>query len=231
MGNFDPVYRKLLESMGFAYPLGEHQWGGYYIEFSGEVKGFNRICLYESENAPGNTFFLPDNTFSFPDNTFSLVVVSGDTCKQARELFQHFSYEKAIALEKKGWTLENHFHLAWQRKNILRTKGDKTLSLCEYIDYWRHELSQGNIRKYEKKEFSLLKKRLSEAKIMNNYDIEYFDSFFRTHKYQSAITCPGLINWISYPKERLNEKTEILSAELREKTMSLIEIYNQNVLQ
>jgi hypothetical protein len=230
MGNFDPVYRKLLESMGVDYPLGEHQWGGYYIDFSGEVKGFNRICLYESENAPGNTFFSPNNTFSFPENTFSLVVVSGDTCKQARELYQHFSYEKAVALGKKGWTLENHFHLAWQRKNIIRTKGDKELSLSEYIGYWRRQLNQGNIRQYKKVEFDLLKKMLREAKIMNEDDIVAFDKFFREHKYQSAITCPGIVNWISFPKERLNEKTETLSAELREKTTSLIEIYNQNAI-
>jgi hypothetical protein len=52
MGNFNPVYRKLLECMGFDYPLGEHQTDGYYIEYSGKVKRFNRICLLEYENAP-----------------------------------------------------------------------------------------------------------------------------------------------------------------------------------
>jgi len=213
MGNFNPVFKKLLKNMGFDFPIGEHQTGGYYIECSGKVKGFNRICLLEYENAP--------------QNTFSLAVFSGDTCAQARELFQHFSYEKAVALEQKGWTVEKHFHLAWQRKIIFRAKGDKALSIDEYIDYWRRELSQGNIRQYKKEEFSLLKKRLRDAKIMNDNDIEYFDEFFRTHNYQSAITCPGIVNWVCYSKEKLNEQTEI-SEELREKAISLIEIYKQN---
>jgi len=65
---------------------------------------------------------------------------------------------------------------------------------------------------------------------MNEDDIKDFDDFFRAYKYQSAITCPGITNWISYSKEKLNEKIEILTAELREKTMSLIEIYNQNIV-
>ena len=199
--------------MGVGYSLGEHQNGGTYIEYPGN--GFNRICLYEYENAP--------------QNTFSLVIHSGDTCKQARELYQHFSYAKAVDLEKKGWTVGSHFHLAWQNKNILFTKGDKAMTLSEYIDYWRRELSQGNIRKYNKEEFGLLQRRMREAKVMNEDDIATFDEFFRTHKYQSAITCPGIVNWISYSKERLNEEIEILSAELREKTMSLVEIYNQNI--
>jgi len=214
MRNSNAAYKKLLASMRVGYSFGEHQKGGTYIEYSGN--GFNRICLYEYENAP--------------QNTFSLVIHSGDTCSQARELFQHFTYAKAVDLEKNGWTVRSHFHLAWQRKNILFTKGDKSLSLREYIDYWRGELSQGNIRQYNKEEFSLLQKKMREAKVMDEYDIAAFNEFFRTHKYQSAITCPGIVNWISYSKERLNEETESLAEELREKTMSLIEIYNQNIV-
>jgi hypothetical protein len=210
MGNDDPIYKKLLENMGFDYPIGVHHPGGFYIEFPG--KGFNRICLLEYENDP--------------QKKISLVVFAGDTCNQAKELFRHFSYTKVLDLEKQGWTIQNHFHFAWQRKIILRTKGDKELSHSEYIEYWRRELSKGNIRQYKKEEFGLLKARLREAKVMNEDDITAFDEFFRKNKYQSAITCPGIINRINFPKEKLNEKIEILSAELREKTMSLIKIYD-----
>jgi len=96
MGNSNPEYKKLLESMGFDYPLGEHQLGGSYIEYPGN--GFNRICLFEYKNAP--------------QNTFSLAIFSGDTSRQAKELFRHFSYAKALDLKKKGWTVKSNFHLS-----------------------------------------------------------------------------------------------------------------------
>jgi len=207
------AYTQLLASMGVGYSLGEHQYGGTYIEYPG--KGFNRICLYEYDNAP--------------HNTFSLVIHSGDTCKQARELYQHFSYAKAVKLEKIGWAVNSNFHFAWQNRNILFTKGDKAMTLSEYIDYWRRALSEGSIRKYNINEFGLLQRKMKEAKVMDVDDIAVFDEYFRTHKNQSAITCPGIANWISYPKARLHEETEILSAELKNKTMSLIEIYNHNI--
>jgi hypothetical protein len=207
------AYTRLLEMMGVGHSLGEHPYGGTYIEYPG--KGFNRICLYEYDNAP--------------HNTFSLVIHSGDTCKQAKELYQHFSYAKAVGLEKIGWTIRNNFHFAWQNKNIVSTNGDKALPLREYIDYWSRALREGGIRKYNKNEFGLLQRELAEAKVMDQRDISAFDEFFRTHEYQSAITCPGIINWLSFSKERLHEESEALAAELRDKTMSLIEIYDHNI--
>jgi len=39
------------------------------------------------------------------------------------------------------------------------------------------------------------------------------------------LRCPGIVNRISYSKERLSEDTESLAAELKEKMMSLVEIY------
>ena len=98
------IYTRILEIMGEGYSLGEHPIGGTYIEFSGN--GFNRICLYEYEKAP--------------KNTFSLAIFAGDTCTQARKLFKHFSYAKVIDLEKGAWFVKSNFHFAWQRKNILR---------------------------------------------------------------------------------------------------------------
>jgi hypothetical protein len=203
------IYTRLLEIMGEGYPLGEHPHGGTYIEFPGN--GFKRICLYEYEKAP--------------PNTFSLMIFAGDTCAQARELFTHFSYPKVIDLEKQGWTLTSHFHLAWQRKNIFSSGADKKLDLSEYIDYWRWALGEGYIRKYHKKEFDILLMRMRNANMMDDRDIAAFNEYFRTHKYQSAITCPGIVNRISYSKERLNEDTESLAAELKEKMMSLVQIY------
>ena len=107
------IYTRRLEIMGKGYPLGEHPHGGTYIEFPGN--GYKRICLYEYEKAP--------------PNTFSLMIFAGDTCAQARELFKHFSYAKVMDLEKQGWTLTSHFHLAWQRKNIFSSGADKKLDL------------------------------------------------------------------------------------------------------
>ena len=212
MRDHKATYTRLLEMIGDGYSLGEHPIGGTYIEFHGS--GFNRICLYEYEKAL--------------QNTYSLVIFAGDTCAQARELFKHFSNVKALDLEKSGWTIGSHFHFAWQRKNILFTSGDKSLALSEYIDYWRWALAEGYIRKYNKNEFDLLLQRMRHANVMDDRDITEFNGYFRTHKYQSAITCPGIINRISYSKEKLNEDIGILAAELREKMISLVEIYNQN---
>jgi hypothetical protein len=212
MRDYKATYDRLLEIMGEGYSLGGHPVGGTYIEFPGN--GFNRICLYEYEKAA--------------QNTFSLMIFAGDTCAQARELFKHFSYAKAIDLRKQGWSVTSHFHLAWQRKNIFGTDADKKLDLSEYIDYWRWALGEGYIRKYHKNEFDLLRMRMRNANIMDDRDIAAFNEYFRTHKYQSAITCPGIINRISYSKERLNEDVEILATELKEKMMSLDEIYSQN---
>jgi hypothetical protein len=69
----------------------------------------------------------------------------------------------------------------------------------------------------------VLQEKLRVAKVMNGEDHKNFDEFFRTHKYQSAITCPGIEMWISYSKDRLND-IESLSTELREKTMEFIKI-------
>ena len=212
MRDYKATYDRLLEIMGEGYSLGGHPVGGTYIEFPGN--GFNRICLYEYEKAA--------------QNTFSLMIFAGDTCAQARKLFKHFSDAKAIDLRKQGWSVTNHFHFAWQRKNIFNTEGDKALALSDYIDYWRWALGEGYIRKYKKNEFDVLLMRMRSANIMDDRDIAAFNEYFRTHKYQSVITCPGIINRISYSKERLNEDVEILATELKEKMMSLDEIYSQN---
>ena len=210
MRDYKATYDRHLEIMGEGYSLGGHPVGGTYIEFPGN--GFNRICLYEYEKAP--------------QNTFSLMIFAGDTCAQARELFKHFTYEKATALEKRGWTLRSSFHFAWQRMNIRLTINGDGLKLSEYIEYWRWALGKGYIRKYNKSEFTdILLKRMQDARVMNDRDVADFNEYFRTHKYQSAITCPGIINRISYPKERLDEDTKILAAELKDKVMSLVEIY------
>jgi hypothetical protein len=209
MRDYKATYDRLLEIMGEGYPLGEHQNAGTYIEFPGN--GFNRVCLGEYEKAP--------------PNTFSLMIFAGDTCSQARELFKHFSSAKAIDLRKQGWSVTSHFHLAWQRKNIFSADADKKLDLSEYIDYWRWALGEGYIRKYKKNEFDVLLMRMRNAHIMDDRDIAAFNEYFRTHKYQSAITCPGIFNRISYSKERLNDNTESLAAEVKETMMSLVEIY------
>lgn len=212
MRDYKGAYTRLLEMIGDGYSLGQHPIGGTYIGFPGN--GFNRICLYEYEKAP--------------QNTYSLVIFAGDTCAQARELFKHFSSAKVIDLEKAGWTVGSHFHFAWQRKNILFTSGDKSLALNEYIDYWRWASGKGYIRKYKKNEFDLLLKRMRHANVMDDRDFTDFHEYFRTHKYQSAITCPGIINRISYSKEKLDEDIGILATELKEKMISLVEIYSQN---
>ena len=59
--------------------------------------------------------------------------------------------------------------------------------------------------------------RMRNANIMDDRDIAAFNEYFRTHKYQSAITCPGIVNHISYSRKRLNEDIESLAAELKEK--------------
>jgi hypothetical protein len=206
------IYTKLLEIAGEGYSLGEHSNAGTYIDFPGN--GFNRICLYENEKVP--------------KNTFSLEIVAGDTCTQARKLFKHLSYAKIIDLKKSGWSVESNFHFAWQRKNILFTRSDKSLAISKYIDYWRWALDKGYIRQYNKNEFDLLLKEMRNANIMNNRDIENFTEYFRTHNYQSAITCPAIINRINYPKERLNEDVENLAAQLKEKIIAIHRVYSQN---
>ena len=100
--------------------------------------------------------------------------------------------------------------------------------LSKYIDFWRWALDEGYIRKYNKNEFDLLLKRMRDGNVMDDRDIADFNEYFRTHKYQSAITCPGIINRMSYSKDRLNEDIDFLAAELKEKMMSLDEIYSQN---
>jgi hypothetical protein len=102
------------------------------------------------------------------------------------------------------------------------------LALSDHIDYWKRALEKGYIRKYNNHEFASLKEMMSDARIMDEHDIEDFDRFFRTHKYKSVITCPGIFNRISYSKERLNEDIELLAAELNEKKKSLIEIYDRS---
>jgi hypothetical protein len=217
MQDYKATYTRLLELMRDGYALGEHPIAGSYIEFPGV--GFHRICLYEY-----GLYELE----KAPPSTFSLVIFAGDTCKQSRELFKHFSYTKAMALEKSGWSVESSFHFSWQRKKIIFPKGYKKLALSDHIDYWKRALDKGYIRKYNDNEFDSLKEMMSDARIMDERDIEDFDKFFRTHKYKSVITCPGIFNRISYSKERLNEDIEMLAAELNEKKKSLIEIYDQS---
>jgi hypothetical protein len=209
MRDYQATYTELLSRMRDSFPLGEHPVGGTYIEYPGN--GFNRICLYE-----------PNHT---PPGTFALVIYAGDTCNQARALFKHFSYEKAMTLQKLGWTTRSSFHFAWQRKNIIFLTGHETLALSEYIDYWKSPLGKGYMRKYHKNEFEMLLKGMRDANIMDEEDITKFNDFFRRNKYQSATTCPGIINQVSYSKERLNEDIETLAGELKEKLMSLLEIY------
>jgi hypothetical protein len=203
------IYTELLSLMMENYPLGEHRIGGTYIEYPGN--GFKRICLYEPKHAPSNTF--------------SLVIYAGDTCNQARVLFKHFSYAKVLELEKSEWITKSHFHFAWQSMNLPLSINGDGLALNEYIEYWRWALKEGYIRKYNKSEFDLLLKRMQDSRVMNNTDIAGFNEYFRVYKYQSVITCPGIINIISHPIERLKEDTKILAAELKEKTMLLFEIY------
>ena len=188
MRDYKEIYTELLSLMRDSHGLGEHPKGGTYIEYPGN--GFNRICLYEPIHAPSGTF--------------SLVIYAGDTCNQARTLFKHFSYAKVLDLEKRGWITKTSFHFAWQRMNIRLTINGDGLTLGEYIEYWRWALQEGYIRKYHKSEFDLLLKRMQDSRIMNDRDVASFNEYFRTHKYQSAITCPGIINRVSYPKERLN---------------------------
>lgn len=202
-------YSRVLECMG----LGKPQFHNgdtdvtAYIEYNGN--GFNRICLFEYEKEP--------------QDTFSLVICAGDTCSQAKQLFKYFSDAKAEAIKQNGWNIKTNFHLAWQRKNILFAKGYEELSLSEYIRFWRSELNQGHIRKYNREEFGVLQEKLRVAKVMNEEDNKKFDEYFRP--YQSAITCPGIVMWISYSKDRLND-IESLSTELREKTMEFVNILN-----
>jgi|GEM_PF-4954488 len=205
------VYSRLLESMELGKPQLHRGVTDVtaYIEYNGN--GFNRICVLEHEKAP--------------QNTFSLAISAGDTCTQAKQLFKYFSNAKAEALKQNGWNVEANFHLAWQRKNILFAKGYEELSLGEYISFWRSELKQGHIRKYDREEFGLLQEKLRVAKVMNGEDNKNFDEFFRTHKYQSVITCPGIGIWISYSQDRLND-IESLSTELRDKTLELIKIFD-----
>ncbi len=209
MLNSSGAYTELLRIMNDSYSLGTHPFGGKYIELPGN--GFHRVCLYEYEKAP--------------QNTFSLMIFAGDTCKQARDLYKHFSPAKALELKNLGWTLRSNFHFAWQRKNIFDTKCDKVLDLSEYIDYWRRALSNGYIRKYNKAEFNLLLNRMRNARVMDDRDIADFHEYFKTRHYQSVITCPGIINRISYPKERLNEGFEVLANELKERMLALVGIY------
>jgi hypothetical protein len=207
MRDYKETYTRLVKIIGDGYSLGEHS-SGIYIEFPGN--GFERICFeYEKTS----------------QNIFSLAIFAGNTCTQARKLYKHFSYAKVIDLEKGGSTVESDFHFMFQSRVILSTKGDKELALSEYIDYWRWALSERYVRKYDKKEFGLLLKRMWNAKVMDDRDIADFNEYFRTRKYQSVITCPGIVNRISYSKERLNEDIESLAAELKEKMMFLAEIY------
>jgi hypothetical protein len=212
MRDNNSIYTRLIKIIGEGYGLGDHPIGGTYINFPG--KGFNRICLYESEKAS--------------ENTFSLEICAGDTCAQARELFKHISYAKIKNLEKDGWTIESNFHFAWQRKNVLFTKGDKSLALSRYIEYWIWALDNKHIRQYNRTEFDSLLKELVRANIMDDLDIEKFNEFFRTNNYQSIITCPGIINRINYPKERLNEDVESLAVELKEKMNGFLATLNND---
>jgi hypothetical protein len=212
MQYYPAIYERLLELISEGHPIKDYSYAGRYIEYFG--RGFNRICLYDYEYDPQSPLI-------------SLAIHAGDTCAQARELFTHFSASKVKELEENGWTVTSNFHLAWQRKIIFTTEGDRALDLREYIDYWRRVPSKEYIRKYNKDEFGLLLERMKESKVANRDDIERFNEYFRTHKYQSAITCPGIVNRISYSKERLND-IETLAAELNEKKRKLIEIYRQD---
>jgi len=203
------IYTELLTLVKGEYRLGEHPIGGTYIEYPGN--GFNRVCLFEPEYAPAGTF--------------SLAIYAGDTCNQARALYKHFSYTKVLDLEKCDWTTKSHFHFAWQRKNLPIIISSDELSLGEYIGFWRWALKEGYIRLYKKSEFDILLKRMRDARVMNDLDVARFNEYFKSKKYQSVITCPGIINRISYPIERLNGNTKVLAAELKEKLNLLFEIY------
>jgi len=113
------------------------------------------------------------------------------------------------------------------KKEYFFTEEDNALPLRDYIEYWRWALGEGYIRKYHRNEFDLLLSRMRDARVMDDRDIAGFNEYFRTHKYQSAITCPGITNRISHSKERLNEDFEVLAAELKGRMMSLVELYEQ----
>lgn len=208
MGYYQTTYTRLLEIMGRGHHFGEHPFGGPYFEFPGN--GFNRIFMVEHQN------------------TFSLAINAGNTCAQARELYKHFTYAKVIDLEEGGWTLRSNFHFAFQHKNILDTRGDQALALSEYIAYWRSPSGKKNMRLYKKNEFDQLRKILRDANMMDDQDVADFIAYFRTHTYQSVITCPGIINRMTYSKDRLDENIDSLAAEIKEKMMLLVEIYDQN---
>lgn len=215
MQDYPAIYERLLELISDDHLIKDYSYAGRYIEHLG--KGFNRICLYDYEYDPESPLL-------------SLAIHAGDTCAQARELFTHFSASKVKDLEENGWTVTCNFHFAWQRKNLPLTINSDQLSLSEYIEYWRWALGKGYIRKYNKNkdEFVLLKEIMRDAGIMDEQDIARFDEYFRTHKYQSVITCPGIVNRINFLKERLHDDIETLAAELNEKKRKLIEIYRQD---
>ena len=203
------IYTELLSLMKGDYPLGEHPIGGTYIEYPGN--GFNRICLSEPEHAPAGTF--------------SIEIYAGNTCNQARALYKHISYAKVLDLEKSEWTTKKDFHFTWQRMNLPLNISSDGLSLSEYIEFWRWALREGYIRLYKKSEFDILLNRMQDSRVMNDMDVVRFNEYFKTNKYQSVITCPGIINRISYPIERLNDDTKVLAAELKEKLIILLEVY------
>lgn len=210
MRDHKEIYTELLSLMKADLHLGEHRDGGVFIKYPGN--GFNRICLHEPEYAPAGTF--------------SLAIYAGDTCNQARALYKHISYAKVLELEESDWTTKTNFHFAWQNMRLPINPSSDELSLSEYINFWRWALKEGYIRLYKKSEFDILLIRMQDARVMNDMDIARFNKYFRTNKYQSAITCPGIINKISYPIERLNENTRVLAAELKEKLKLLLDIYN-----
>jgi hypothetical protein len=213
MRDYKAISERLFELISEGYPVKDYSYTGRYIDYLG--KGFNRICIYDYEYDPQSPFF-------------TLAIHAGDTCAQARELFKHFSISKVAALKENEWITTSNFHFAWQRKNIFDPEADKDLDLSEYIDYWRRVPSKEYIRKYGKDEFGLLLKRMREAKVMNEDDIARFDEYFKTHKYQSVITCPGIIHRIKESKEKLDGDLETVAAELNAKKWSLIKIYEQN---
>lgn len=213
MRDYKAIYERLFKLISEGYPVKDYNYTGRYIEYLGQ--GFNRICIYDYDYDPQSPFF-------------TLAIHAGDTCAQARELFKHFSISKVEALKENGWIVTSNFHFAWQRKNIFDTEADKKLDISDYIDYWRRARSEGLIRKYNRDKFDALQKMLRDAKIMDEDDIARFDEYFKTHKYQSVITCPGIINRIKESKEKLDGDLEILAAELNVKKRSLIKIYEQD---
>ncbi len=120
--------------------IGHHIVAGPFLYYPGA--GFNRICL------------VPPNSNSDEDTLFE--VVAGDTAKQAKAFYKHFSPEKARQLKELGWNVKSSFHFAWWSKNIFWPDNHKTIQIDDYITFGTWALRESFIRQFERREFRIL---------------------------------------------------------------------------